>query len=148
MIGFLRATKFGGALVAATLMFAGASTQSHAQTTGTVSIRVVKVGFIVGGGGGRGTLNFAGHHYPFRVGGISIGTIGISEARLSGTASNLHRPRDIAGTYAAAGAGLAVVGGGQVATLQNEHGVILRLQGTQIGFNANLGVGGMTISMH
>jgi hypothetical protein len=36
----------------------------------------------------------------------------------------------------------------QNATLQNEHRVILRLQGTQIGFNANLGVGGMTISMH
>jgi hypothetical protein len=146
MVSFFRAVKFGGALVAAAVMLAGAATPSQAQT-GTVYLKIVKVAFIVGGGGGTGVLTYNGHHYPLRVGGVGIGSIGISEAKLSGIAYNLHRPSDIAGTYSAAGAGLAIVGGGQVAQLRNEHGVLLKLQGAQIGFQATLGVGGMTISM-
>jgi hypothetical protein len=146
MVSFFRATKFGGALVTAALMLAGVSTPSQAQT-GTVYLKIVKVAFIVGGGGGSGVLIYQGHRYPLRVSGIGIGSIGIAEAKMSGIAYNLHRPSDITGTYSAAGAGLAVVGGGQVAQLQNEHGVLLKLQGVQLGFQATLGVGGMTISM-
>jgi len=59
----------------------------------------------------------------------------------------LSAPRRIAGTYGAAGAGLAFVGGGQVATLQNQRGVVLTLRGAQVGFQATLGVGGMTIAL-
>jgi hypothetical protein len=146
MVSFLRAMKFVGALVAATLMLAGVSTQSQAQT-GTVYLKIVKVAFIVGGGGGSGVLIYNGHRYPLNISGIGIGSIGIAEAKMSGVAYNLHRASDIAGTYSAAGAGLAVVGGGQVAQLQNEHGVLLKLHGVQLGFQATLGVGGMTISL-
>jgi hypothetical protein len=128
----------------AALLLAGMSTPSRAQT-GTVYLKIVKVAFIVGGGGS--VLIYQGHRYPLRVGGIGIGSIGIAEAKMSGVAYNLHRPSDIAGTHSAAGAGLAVVGGGQVAQLQNEHGALLKLQGVQLGFQATLGVGGMTISI-
>ena len=54
---------------------------------------------------------------------------------------------DIVGTYGAAGAGAAFVGGGQVATLQNEKGVVLTVQGVQAGFQVSLGVAGMTIAL-
>ena len=40
-------------------MLAGASVQASART-GTVHFMVVKVGFIVGVGGGHGTLTYAG----------------------------------------------------------------------------------------
>jgi hypothetical protein len=92
-------------------------------------------------------LTFRGHTYPLSIGGLSLGTLGVSSASLVGTASNLHRASDIAGTYGAAGAGLAFVGGGQVATLQNQRGVVLTLRGAQVGFQATLGVGGMTIAL-
>ena len=146
MSGFIRGIKFATALAAA-LVIAGAS--SHAQAgTGTVHLKIVKAGFIVGGGGGGGTLTYNGHTYPLKVGGIGIGTIGIAETRLYGTAYHLHSPQDIAGTYATAGAGLAVGGGANVVTLQNEKGVVLQLTGTQVGFQATLGLGGLTISLH
>ena len=49
--------------------------------TGTVNIEILKAGFIVGVGGGRGTLIFHGRHYPLRIGGLSFGaTIGASKA--------------------------------------------------------------------
>jgi hypothetical protein len=45
--------------------------------TGTVHIEIVKDGFIVDVGGGRGTLVFQGRRYTLRVGGLSFGaTIG------------------------------------------------------------------------
>ena len=46
--------------------------------TGSVHLRFVSAGFIVGIGGGEGRLTFNGHTYPLRIGGISIGTIGAS----------------------------------------------------------------------
>jgi hypothetical protein len=48
----------------------------------------------------------------------------------------LHNAADIAGTYVATSASVAVVGGGKVATLQNEKGVILHVQGVQLGVEA------------
>ncbi len=142
----IRTAKFASALAAAAVAFAAAP--ASAQTaSGTVRLNIVRAGFIVGMGGGNGTLTFRGKTYRLSVGGIGIGSIGLASVRLSGTASNLRTASDIVGTYGAAGAGASFVGGGQVATIQNERGVVLRLSGPQVGFQANLGVGGMTISM-
>jgi hypothetical protein len=146
MRGFIRTTKFAAAVMAMAVMLIAASTQSYAQT-GSVRINIVRAGLIVGVGGGRGTLTFHGRNYRLSVGGISLGSLGIASADLVGTASNLHRARDIAGTYSAAGAGLAIAGGGQVARLQNANGVVLELRGTQVGFQASFGVGGMTLAL-
>ena len=103
--------------------------------------------FIVGVGGGSGTLTFRGKNYRLRLSGVSAGTIGASGMDLVGTASNLRTAADIAGTYSAASAGLAVAGGAKAVTLQNAKGVVLTLQGRQVGFQANLSVSGVTISL-
>lgn len=134
------------AIIGTALFAFAAATPSQAQT-GAVRLNIVKVGFIVGAGGGSGTLSYHGRTYRLSVGGVSLGSLGIAGADLVGTASNLHRPSDIAGTYGAAGAGFTFVGGGQVATLQNEKGVVLTLHGRQVGFQASLGLAGMTISL-
>jgi hypothetical protein len=81
------------------------------------------------------------------VGGLSLGTLGVAAADLVGTASNVRNPALVAGTYGAAGAGVTFVGGGQVATLQNQNGVVLRLSGGQVGFQVSLGLAGMTLAM-
>ena len=146
MLRLVRMMKFGVA-VAAAVTLASLSTQSHAQT-GTVHLRIIKAGFIVGAGGGSGTLIYNGQRYRLSVGGVSVGTIGIASARLSGVAYNLHSPQDIAGVYESAGAGVAVVGGPKVARLQNANGVVLQLHGVQLGLEANLSLGGMTITLH
>ncbi len=146
MVQFIRAMKFGAALLLAAVMLSGATTASSAQT-GIVHLRVVKAGFIIGGGGGSGTLTYHGSTYRLKVGGIGIGTIGIAEARLVGVAYHMHHVTDIVGTYGAVGASLAVVGGAKVARLQNDKGVILELRGQQVGIEATLGLGGMNISL-
>ena len=145
MIGAIRAFRLLAA-AAVVMVSMGAATPSHAQT-GTVRLNIVKAGFIVGIGGGSGTLNYGGHTYRLSIGGIGLGSLGIAGVELRGTASNLRHPSDIAGTYGAASAGATFIGGGQVATLQNEKGVVLTLQGPQVGFQLSLGLGGMTIAL-
>src|SRR5271156_3402796 len=141
MLGFGRFVKFAAMIVAAGSILIAASAPSQAQS-GTVRLHIVRAGFIIGVGGGSGTLHFQGRTYR-----LSIGSLGVSAVDLTGTASNLHRPSDIAGTYGAAGAGATFVGGGQVASLQNGRGVVLTLSGPQVGFQVSLGLGGMTIAL-
>ena len=145
MLVFTRAMKMAAAMVSLAIMLMGAATPSQAQTTGQVRLHIVKAGFIIGVGGGSGVLHYQGHNYRLAVSGI--GSLGIAAVDLVGTASNLTSPGAIAGTYAGAGAGGTFVGGGQVATLQNGNGVVLRLQGVQAGFQVSLGLGGMTLSL-
>jgi hypothetical protein len=145
MLSFIRAIKLVAAVSIAAATLAGASTESRAQT-GTVRLHIVKAGFIIGVGGGSGTLIYHGHRYPLSIGGIGIGSLGIAAVDLVGTAHNLRTPADIAGTYGAAGAGATFVGGAQVARLQNEKGVILEVHGVQVGFQVSLGLAGMTIA--
>jgi hypothetical protein len=69
----------------------GAVSVAHAES-GTISIRIFKAGFIVGGSAGEGVLNFEGRSYPLSIGGLSYGfTFGASETRFHGTVSNIHR---------------------------------------------------------
>src|SRR5262245_297118 len=147
MLTMLRLTKIQIVLILGAVFMMAYPPIADAQTTGAVRITVQNVGFIVGVGGGSGTLRFRGRNYPLRVDGLGVGTVGISQADLVGTASNLRNASDIAGTYTAAGAGIAVAGGARAITLQNSKGVVLNLRGRQAGFSASLGVGGVTVSM-
>src|ERR1700722_12000064 len=132
---------------AAALAGIGLSTSAEAAT-GTLALKIVSGGLIVGVGGGSGVLSFEGVRYPLSVGGVSLGaTIGISGTELVGTAFHLHDARDIEGTYTAASAGLAVAGGAGVVQLSNSRGVLLRLSGRQVGFKLSLAVSGLTISL-
>lgn len=122
-------------------------TPSRAET-GIIHAVVTKGGFIVGVGGGRGTLTFQGHRYPLRIGGMSFGaTIGASTTELRGTARHLNTATDIVGTYSAIGAGAAVAGGLGGVVLQNAKGVILELHGVKVGLELSVAVSGMTVNI-
>jgi hypothetical protein len=128
-------------------MVASSSTASQAET-GSVRVVFTKGGFIIGVGGGHGVLTFRGHHYPFAVSGMSFGaTIGASTTQLVGRALRLHAPGDIAGTYSAIGAGVAVAGGAGGVALQNARGVVLELHGVKVGVELSAAIGGVTVTM-
>jgi hypothetical protein len=146
MLSFTRTIKSVAVVFAAAAMLIVATLPSQADT-GSVRFRVGSAGFIIGVGGGSGTLTFHGKTYPLRIGGVSLGMIGISSADLVGRARNLRRASDIAGSYTAVGAGLAVAGGASTARMQNANGVILEVRGTKVGFSASLDLSGLTISM-
>jgi hypothetical protein len=134
-----------GALVAF-LAFAGLSAV-HADS-GTVTLTIYKAGWIIGGSGGSGVLNFRGRMYPLSTGGLDYGLVfGGSKTVLHGTVSNIYRPSDVTGVYGAAGAGLAVGGGARAIVLTNQKGAVLELAGHQYGLMANADLSGLAITM-
>ena len=146
MFGTIKLVKFVAIIAALVSISLMATTPSQAQTC-SIRLHIVKAGFIIGAGGGNGTLICHGRPYRLTIGGIGLGSLGVAAADLTGTASNVQNPANVAGTYGAAGAGVTFIGGGQVATLQNEKGVVLQLSGGQVGFQVSLGLAGMTIGM-
>jgi hypothetical protein len=135
-------------MVAAVVALASVLATPASAETGTVSFEIAKAGFIVGVGGGSGTLVFKGRDYPLSVGGLSVGaTIGASRASLVGRALNLRQASDIAGTYSAVGGAVAMAGGASGIRLQNARGVILELSGRNIGFEFNVNVSGVNITL-
>ncbi|WAC28005.1 hypothetical protein [Ancylobacter sp. SL191] len=115
---------------------------------GTISIRIVKAGFIVGGSGGDGVLTFQGRKYPLSVGGLSYGlTFGASETRLRGTVKNIRQASDVSGVYAQGGAGAALGKGAQVVILTNQNGAVLELGGEQKGLIVSLDLSGLALSL-
>ena len=125
----------------------GAVSVAHAES-GTISIRIFKAGFIVGGSAGEGVLNFEGRSYPLSIGGLSYGfTFGASETRFHGTVSNIRRPSDVAGVYAQGGAGAAVGRGAQAIVLTNQNGAVLALSGMQNGLIVSLDLSGLALSL-
>ena len=116
--------------------------------TGYVTLTIYKAGWIIGGSGGSGTLKFRGRTYGLSAGGIDYGLVfGGSKTVLKGTVKNIEQPSDIAGVYAAGGAGLAVGGGARAIILTNQKGAILELSGSQTGLIANLDLSGLAISL-
>jgi hypothetical protein len=140
------ASAFRAGLIAL-LALAGVTTAADADD-GTISIRIFKAGFIVGGSAGEGMLTFQGRSYPLSIGGLSYGfTFGASETRFHGTVSNIHRPSDINGVYAQGGAGAAAGRGAQAVVLANQRGAVLTLTGEQNGLIVSLDLSGLALSL-
>ena len=131
----------------ALVSIAGSSLPSYADG-GTVSLVIYKAGWVIGGSGGGGVLNFHGRSYALSTGGLDYGFVfGGSKTVLHGTVSNIWRPSDVAGVYAAAGAGLAVGRGARAIVLTNQKGAVLNLSGHQVGLMANADLSGLAITL-
>jgi|ERR1700675_2413654 hypothetical protein len=125
----------------------GVAAPSHA-ITGTVRVTVAKAGFIVGAGGGQGTLIFRHRSYPFTVQGLSLGlTVGASINKLVGRADHINELGDFAGTYSVVGAGGALIGGVGGVQLRNNKGVIITLQGPKGGLEVSANVTKVVITL-
>ena len=96
---------------------------------------------------GSGTLHYKGKSYPIKVDGLTVGAVGVTRANATGSVYHLHRLEDFPGTYAAVGAGAAVGGGGSVASMQNQNGVVIKAKSTSQGVKLKLGVDGVTMSL-
>ncbi len=127
---------------------AGLAMPSALADGGSVSIRIVKAGFVIGGSAGSGNLNFHGRNYRLSIGGLSYGfTCGGSIINFHGFVTNLRGPRDVAGVYAAGGVGAAAGAGAGAIVLTNQNGAVLQLTGTQAGLIVAADLNGLAITV-
>ena len=118
------------------------------RPSGSVSIHQVQVAFIGSGAVGGGNLYYRGRSYPFKLGGLGIGGIGVSRLDASGNVYNLHRLQDFDGVYGQARTGWAIGGQGKGQMwLQNGNGVYLRLKAQRQGLSLSLGADGVVVRL-
>ena len=115
---------------------------------GTVDMKEVQAAYIGSGAAGDGTLTFHGKDYPFKVGGVGIGGIGLSTVDATGEVYNLRDLAQFPGTYGQARYGFAI-GKSSAGDLwmQNEAGVILHLKAKRTGLILSLGGDAVVITM-
>jgi len=100
-----------------------------------------------GNAAGSGVLTYKGKTYPVSVNGLSVGSVGISQATASGKIYGLKDLKDFDGNYTAVGAGATLGGGGSVATMKNQNGVSIDLVSTSQGVKLTLAAGGVTLKI-
>ncbi|HXJ82663.1 MAG TPA: hypothetical protein VMS64_28745 [Candidatus Methylomirabilis sp.] len=115
---------------------------------GTVDMKEVQAAYIGSGAAGTGTLFYRGKEYPFQVGGVGVGGIGLSTVDAAGEVYNLTSLTQFPGTYGQARYGFAI-GTSSAGDLwmQNEAGVILHLKAKRTGLILSLGGDAVVISM-
>jgi hypothetical protein len=130
-----------------TLTFPAAAAKKPLHPVGRITFEATSVGVGATFSWGRGWLTFRGKKYPIKVEGLGLVGVGVSQVRAHGKVYNLRKPLDITGTYAEAGAGIALVGGAKGFVAKNEQGVVIELTAEQKGVSFNLGGGTFTITM-
>jgi hypothetical protein len=89
-------TSYTRGLALAIVVFSAWPIAAFAQSapppkpSGSVNIHQVQVAFIGSGAVGGGTLYYCGHCYPFKLGGLGIGGIGVSTLDATGSVYNLR----------------------------------------------------------
>jgi hypothetical protein len=137
-----------GIRIAMLVLLALAGVSAARADEGFVQLTIYKAGWVIGGSGGSGVLDFRGRRYGLSTGGLDYGLVfGGSKTMLRGRVSNIYRPSDVAGVYGAAGAGIAVGGGARAIVLTNQKGAVLELSGRQFGLMANADLSGLAITV-
>jgi hypothetical protein len=116
-----------------------------ASPDATLTLKGGSVAAGIGYTWGHGELNYNDGSYKFTIKGVSIVDVGAADFTASGHVYRLKQLSDFAGNYVAAGAGIAVAGGGTAQYLKNEHGVIIKLVATDVGLKFSLAAEGVHI---
>ena len=144
----VRTAWIGIAVAAALMVSAGIGYAKEAQKPdATVQFTEGSVAAGIGFSWGSGTLHYKGKKYPISVDGLSVGAVGASSISASGKVYHLKKLEDFDGTYAAAGAGATVGGGGGVATMRNQNGVVIDSVSTTQGLKVAIGAGGVKMAI-
>ena len=96
---------------------------------------------------GSGQLEYQGAVHPVKISGLSVVDVGAAKLDASGSVYNLKRLQDFDGIYTTFAAGATVAGGGGVAYLRNQHGVVIKLNSTSEGLRLNLSADGIKLKL-
>jgi hypothetical protein len=124
-----------------------APTANLGATDGTISFTGGAVAVGVGFQWGNGTLTYQGRQYPFRMEGLSVVDVGVTRVSGSGTVRNLRKLADFNGNYVSVSAGATIGGGGSVASLRNQNGVVIDNMSTAQGARLTLAPGGVNLTL-
>ncbi len=121
--------------------------QQRRMPDATASITLTSLAFIGGIEWGRGTLDYKGKHYSFKVKGLKAGAIGIKRDSVHARVFNLKNPMDLGGNFLAGEAAATIAGGGSARVMKNQNGVEMHLFSVSMGADFTLGAKGLNVRM-
>ena len=101
------------------------------------------VGFSWGGG----KLHYKGKSYDLEVDGLTVGSVGASSIKATGSVFHLKKLEDFDGNYTAVTGGAAIGGGGGGLAMKNQNGVEVYLVATTQGVGLTAGVSGVKLKL-
>ena len=119
----------------------------NAQCSAEVTLRGGSVAAGIGYTWGNGELKYQDAAHAFTIKGVSVVDVGATNFSAVGKVCNLERLADFSGNYVAAGAGVTVAGGGTAVYLKNEHGVVIKLIGTDVGLKFKLSADSVLVAL-
>ena len=140
------------ALIANAAHAAGSDTSTSPSNAGelpdaSINLSAVSVAAGIGYLWGDGNIVYQGERHRFELSGISIVDVGGAHISATGLVYNLRHLRDFGGRYTSVSLGVTVGGGGSVAVLRNEHGVVIKLHSTTRGLKFNISADGVDITL-
>jgi len=124
---------------------AGAAEKKKPDATVKLSEGSVAAG--IGWSWGRGTLYYQGKTYRFKVEGLTVGEVGVTNARATGNVYDLKNLDDFDGVYGAAGAGIAVQEGKGATALINDKKVQIVLTSITKGASLKIAAEGLKVKL-
>ena len=113
----------------------------------TLKLSEGQVGLGIGWSWGKGVLTFKGKEHPFKVKGLSVGDVGITEAKAEGEVYNLKKLTDFNGNYVSAAAEATVALGAGATAMKNDKGVVIHLLPKTKGVNLKLAGEGVNFTL-
>jgi hypothetical protein len=117
------------------------------QPDATLALTEGSVAAGIGFSWGGGTLTYQGKDYPVSVEGLTVGSVGIAEAKATGKVFGLKNLADFDGVYTAAKLGATVGGGGDMTTMKNAKNVTIELNAITEGVKFTAGPGGVKLKL-
>ena len=126
---------------------APAKAEKKPKPDATLSMSEGQVALGIGFSWGKGTLNYKGKKYEFKVDGLSVVDVGITKATSKGKVYNLKKIADFDGNYTAMAAEGTIAGGAGVSKMKNQNGVVIELVSTTQGANLKLAAEGVKFAI-
>jgi hypothetical protein len=123
------------------------ATAAAVQPDGELNLTGGSIAAGIGYTWGAGHLQFGGASHRVKVSGLSIVDVGAAKISAHGSVYHLTQLSDFNGTYTSFAAGAAIAGGGGVAYLRSEKGVVIRLDSTNEGLRFHLSASGVTLKV-
>jgi hypothetical protein len=114
------------------------------EPSGTLSLTAP--GFAGRTRGGSGTLVVHGERHPFRIRGVTLQGLSMTDRTVEGTVYRLAQVGDLGGHYAAVPGAPRRTGGGGV-LVRNARGVVLRFVAPMRGTQVRLAAGGVDVAL-
>jgi Cu/Ag efflux protein CusF len=139
--------KVGKPVEAAFIMYYAIKVEPAPKVSGTITFKTRAVAVGVGYEWGKGTLKmYDGSVHTFKVKGVSVIDVGVSEVEAKGKVYHLVSPKELEGKYLSGEAGATIYKGGSAVVMQNGEGVVIHLKSKQKGLKLTLAPKGLYIS--